>query len=92
MAFAILERASGFEPLCSKVFESFNNTQLLPLYLDLFLDVISAEQDTMVYKIMLSRQVCSQVNSKPAFVVSDLQVPCHQQTAVTSGGAAPRPP
>ena len=34
----------------------------------------------MVYKIISSRQLCSQVNIMPAFVLSDLRVPCHQPT------------
>ena len=42
----------------------------------------------MVYKIISSRLFCSQVNIMPAFVVSDLQVPFHQQTKC----AIPFPP
>ena len=57
------------------VSEACYNTLLLSLYLDLPLDSIAAGQDIMVYKFMLSRCFCSEVNFKPSLVVSDLQVP-----------------
>ena len=82
MACAILDTTSVFDFYVKKrfkVFEACYSTQLLPLYLDLPLAVFGAGQDTMVYKIMLSKWFCSLVNLKPAFVVLDLSVPCHQQ-------------
>ena len=56
VACAILERTSGFEPLCEKTAPRYLNlfsTQLLSLYLNLPLDAIDAGQTTMVYKIII---------------------------------------
>ena len=84
VACSILERTSGFEPLCETTaprYLSLLSTQLLSLSLNLPLDAIGAGQTTMVYKItiiMWSRRFHSEVNLKPAFVVSDLLVPCHR--------------
>ena len=63
--------------------------------LDLPLDTSGAGQDTnhtMVYKIMLSWWFSSQVNLKPAFLVSDLQVSCHQQNCCGFLGLCPQTP
>ena len=73
MTCAILERTSGFEPRYETTaprYLKFVPASTTPLP-DLSLEAKGAEQDTMVYKIMLNRQFCSQVNLKPAFVVSD---------------------
>ena len=43
------------------------------------MDAIGAGQDTLAYKIILSIKFFSRVNLKPAFVVTDLQMPGHQQ-------------
>ena len=77
---------------CSKVSEVCYSTQPLTLYLEISLDAISSGQDAMVNKIMLNRWIRSQVNLKPAFVVSALQVPCHQQICFDFWGLAPKSP
>ena len=76
---------------CSKAFKDYCSTQLLSLYLDRPLDDIGTGQDTLIYKIMSSGRFCSQVNLKPAFEVSDLQVPTHQEICFGFWELRPRP-
>ena len=78
-----MERTSGFEPFCERTVSRYLKLLTVPSFCPFTLNSLwmpfSAGQDTMVYKIMLSKRFCSQVNLKLAFVVSDLQVPCIQQ-------------
>ena len=71
MACAILERTSGLEPLCEITASRFLKLVTVPSFCPFTL--ISFY--TLVYNIMLSRRFCSQVNLKPAVVVSDLKMP-----------------
>ena len=80
VACGILERTSGLEPLCETTASRFLKLGTVPSFCPFTL--ISFY--TLVYNIMLSRRFCSQVNLKPAFVVSDLKVSGQQQNCCGS--------
>ena len=64
VACAILERTSGFEPLCETTAPRYLKLVTVPsfCFFTLIFLLMSLALDRTVYKIMLSKRFCSQVN------------------------------